>query len=189
MSSLVFLDAETTGLDEHRHRAWEWAALRRDEASGALSELRYFLDVTGAERDAQALEISGFDARYRPDEVVSEAVALEGLCIFAVGSCLMLLNPWFDSKFMSGMFGRVNDALSRAQRLAPTWHYSPVDVKSFAAGALRLPPPWRSDDIARRLDIHPEDFARHGAMADCYYAMAMYDAALALNPGAGTGAV
>lgn len=55
---------------------------------------------------------------------------------------------------------------------APNWHYSPFDIKSLAAGALGMPPPWSSNEMAIALGVGPADFARHGALA-------IYDAALA----------
>jgi DNA polymerase III alpha subunit (gram-positive type) len=175
----IFLDNETTGLDEHKHRIWEIAGMRRDANTGRASEFVRQINVDSAPKDAKALEISGFHERYRSNEAVSEHQALAEFCEFSKGGVLMLLNPWFDSRFVSALFGRVNCYRGDKPELSATWHYSPVDVKSFVAGVFGIAPPWRSDDLAKVVGVHPEQFERHAALADCYYAEALYDEAYA----------
>lgn len=43
-------------------------------------------------------------------------------------------------------------------------------------------PPWGSEDVSRALGIDPDDFARHTAMGDVLWAMAIYDAATNTAP-------
>lgn len=173
--ALIFFDTETTGTDPQWHSAWELAALRR-EPDGSVSEFYAQLRLSEDQirrADPKALEVGGFHERYRaadardPDEVIAE------FCEFAAGAVLAALNVSFDIAFL-------RPALTRAG-VAPSWHYSPLELKSFAAGALGLAPPWRSDEIAPALGIDPSNYARHSALADCWYSAAIYDAALALH--------
>jgi hypothetical protein len=80
------------------------------------------------------------------------------------------------------------------------WHYHLVCVENLAIGYLRgkgvtemmtnrelverynhqpewtdLAPPWNSTEISHMLGINPNDFARHTAMGDVDWAMAIYN--------------
>ena len=59
-----------------------------------------------------------------------------------------------------------------------------VDAKALIAGALRIPPPWRSEELARALGIDPAAYARHGALPDCRYTRDCYDTVMNLPVGA-----
>jgi DNA polymerase III epsilon subunit-like protein len=175
---LIFLDTETSGLDAHRHAIWELAAVKR--TATLTEELHRFVRLDLRSADRKALAYGRYHERFRDDRAVDISEALRDLCAFADGGVLLGLNIGFDVRFIERAMFDANTRHAPGARLVSTWHYSPVDVKSLAAGALKLAPPWRSDDIAQALDVNPADFARHGALADCHFSAAIYDAAMAL---------
>lgn len=88
------------------------------------------------------------------------------------------------------------EPLLRNAGLTPSWHYHVVDVEALAVGWLngradlnraydigggsadpRLPihPPYKSDDLSHMLGIDPNQYARHEALADAEWALAIYD--------------
>ncbi len=171
-TDLTLVDLETTGLDPFAHRIWELAAIRR-RPDGSQEALAVQVALTEAEislADPGALSVGGFRKRYRPDKAVSPAAAAQRLERFASGSVLMAVNVSFDVAFLRVLLHRSG--------VQPSWHYSPADVKSFAAGALGLEPPWSSQGLADALGISQEDYARHDALEDCRYGLDLYDRAL-----------
>lgn len=90
--------------------------------------------------------------------------------------------------------------LLRKHHACPTWAYHLVDVEALAAGWLAanerdpLPgkgpdesgtpgkwaPPWRSDDLSAAVGVDPEQFDRHTALGDAYWARAIYEAVMGL---------
>ena len=167
---LISVDTETTGTDARVHEVWELAAVRRDP-NGTESEFSCQLSINLSQADPKALEIGGWDERYLPGLVVPKREAITNLIEFADDGVLAGLNISFDVNFLSRLI---------PVGLEAGWHYSPLDIKSFAAGALGAEPPWRSEELAVELGVDPNDFARHNALADCHYALAIYDAALKL---------
>jgi DNA polymerase III epsilon subunit-like protein len=166
---LISLDTETTGTDPARHEVWELAAVIR-EPDGTEVEYARLLTLSNLDdADPKALEVGDFMHRYDEERAVSPTEAIAGLLPLTEGGVLGGLNISFDVGFVRPLLGTRQ----------PNWHYSPIDVKSLAAGALGLEPPWSSNDLAGRLGVDPEDFARHSALADCRFALAIYDAALA----------
>lgn len=176
---IVVVDTETTGLDEAVHEVFEVAAIRRG-ADGSRMEREFWLDVDVASASQQALEVNRFHerlARRRAagrgfDDAARAAAELVELCD---GLPLAGMNPGFDVRFLTPLLGRYG--------LRPSWHYSVVDIKALIAGALRIPPPWRSEDLARAIGIDPAAYARHGALADCRYALDCLDAVFDLPAG------
>ena len=125
----------------------------------------------------QALEINGYHRR-RAERAAhglteaSPAVAVQQLVEITSGVPLVGMNPGFDVRFLTPLLARFG---RRSE-----WHYSPLDCKSFIAGALRIPPPWRSEELARAIGIDPAAYGRHGALDDCRYTRDCYDRVLAL---------
>jgi len=84
------------------------------------------------------------------------------------GRHLAGMAPAFDAERL----GR----LLRSMNVAPSWDYHLVDLEALVAGSLGLPPPWRSTELSRKLDVEPDDFERHSALGDCRWALAVYQA-------------
>ena len=175
---LVSFDTETTGTDPSRHRIWELAAVRRElDGSRSELELQTFVHARGAKVDPKALEIGNFAKRFRAMDAIGPLQTIQRFNEFAAGAVIMGLNVSFDLGFLRPLLER--------SALAPAWHYSPVDIKSLAGGALGIAPPWSSDELAAALDIDPDSFERHSALGDCYLGFAIYDAALELKARSG----
>jgi DNA polymerase III epsilon subunit-like protein len=51
-----------------------------------------------------------------------------------------------------------------------------VDTEPLAAGFLGVTPPWKSDELARKLGLDLETFERHTALGDARLARAMFNA-------------
>lgn len=165
---LISLDTETTGTDPDRHEVWEIAAVLRDP-DGRETEFERLLRLQRLdEADPRALEVGDFLNRYKEAQAVEPAEAIADLLKLTEGAVLGGLNVSFDVGFLRPLLGLRQ----------PNWHYSPLDFKSFAGGALALEPPWSSNDLAFRLGVDPDAFARHSALADCHFGLAVYDAAL-----------
>lgn len=189
---IVFIDVESTGLDSHTDQIWEFAGVRR-AADGSESELHLFVEHD-VDRCRHLPEPFLTDHSTRFPGACSGDFARAGDAATSIARFLMPVrdatkpvvaggNPGFDLRFI--------DRLIRAHILTfgaegETWrHHTPVDVVTYAAGVLGLGqcggPPWPSEDISRALGIDPGGFARHTAMGDVRWAMAIYDKARALT--------
>lgn len=196
---LLFLDAETTGLDPVIHVPWEVAAVLAEHTDdGRLVELASYeamIDV-GMElpvADPVGLLIGGFAERYNwefdliksPGEV---AAGIDALCDdrpHLVGAV-----PSFDDR-------RVGDLLRRCGR-TPRWHYHLIDVETLAVGSLTqqymmndeldgaILAEWKSDELSLAIGVDPEKFERHTAMGDVRWCMAQYVAVFGLTQEVGS---
>lgn len=195
---LLFMDAETTGLDPVIHVPWEVAAVLAEHTDDGrlvvLGEEAAFIRLTDAElsmADPVALSIGRFerlpldsDDLSTPGEV---ARAIDDLCVgrpHLVGAV-----PSFDDR-------RVGDLMRRCG-ITPRWHYHLIDIEALAVGFLagvgsahlctedddaNLPPgPWKSDDLSLALGVDPAQFDRHTAMGDVRWCMAQYAAVFGLT--------
>lgn len=183
MTSLVFLDTETTGLGDY-DEIWEFGAVRR-EPDGTERVLHLFLqhDVakcTMLPEKYLADHQRRFPASHAVDwspEVVSQFDAAELIDEFLQGRPHIVgAVPSFD--------------LPRIERLAITWiedwtrpwHHHIIDVETVALGWLNgrgIPthPPYRSDDLAAACWVEPPPQGeRHTAMGDVRWVMRWYDA-------------
>lgn len=184
MTTPVFIDTETLGLDPRIHPVWEVAAIADD------LEFVWHLDLKGHQMlaaDPMAVQISGFDKRYPPaGERTPVDVFLDQFLALTAGRHLCGAVVSFDEE--------------RLRRLAwewgrtPSWHYHLIDVEALAVGALaglaqgwrgperrmRLEAmrdlPWKPGELTRMLGLKPpsaED--RHTALGDARWAKAIYD--------------
>lgn len=172
MSSLVFVDVETTGLDPARDEVWEFAAIRREE-NGTEAHLHLFVEHDPAK--ARALPDpfrADLEARFPADKAVSPWTAASKIARFTsarhgekvrlVGAC-----PWFDAGHLTALLTR--------HRFAPSWSHRLIDVETLAAGkAGRLMNGLA--DAAATFGI--ENPAAHTAMADAETAMRVFDAVM-----------
>lgn len=219
MTTLAFVDLETTGLDPNAHETWEVAVIVRGheipDYDGVWCWRLRVASLTKASPDSLAisryyaralplLEDEGHLARTREADITPrdrEAMTADGLVdavlvsapqtsgrvpmgpmprTFAArwiaalleGAVLIGNNVAFDARFLHVLLHNAGHAAA--------WQYRVVDVVSLAAGLLRLPLPWRSEDVSRQLGLEPPPGAqRHTAIEDAVWAMRMYDAVLA----------
>jgi hypothetical protein len=185
MSALVFMDTETTGLSL-TDDIWEFAGIRREE-DGSQTELHLFIehDQTKCARLPESFSADHV-ARYDVIGSVSRRVAATAIWNF-MGDKAHIVGavPNFDTERIA--------LLLNWHRLKPDWHYHLIDVENLAVGWIqgigqqavndgvidsidgRLAPPWNSDDLSRACGVEPPTDARHTAMCDAIWAMAIYD--------------
>ena len=192
---IVFLDTETCGLDV-TDPIWEVAAVRRDP-DGTETEYHAFVwhDVRAAERLPESFR-ADHDARYRQDMAVTPFGMVDDLRLmfappedYRQRAHVAGAVPSFDTERLGRLF--------RAQWADVPWHHHLIDVETLAVGWLRgrrhalvvegtipadspafPPPPWDSDDLSRAIGVDPDQYARHTAMGDIRWAMAIYDAVM-----------
>lgn len=174
MTTLVFLDAETTSLRPDR-RAWEIAFILRkpdqpDEEHTWFIDERD-LDLAGA--DLGSLRIGQFHDRHpgygdTTSDTISERDALELLEADTRGATIVGAVPNFDTEVLGNRM--------RAQGLCPSWHYHLVDVETLAAGRLRLQPPWDFDYLLDAFELKYNEADRHTALGDARMVRDLYDA-------------
>lgn len=182
---LAFVDTETTSLQANR-RAWEVAILRREydpDGTPASEKTTWIIieDLDLSYADPTALRIGRFYDRHpaynrkalpdlvdgRSPEVLSEWRASKVIEHATRGAVIVGVNPTFDVITLERMLTR--------HKLAPAWHYSPVDVKSMAI-AHGGRPGMKSDDLSRLVGVEPPTVGRHTALGDAMWARDLYDA-------------
>lgn len=123
MPTRIFLDTETTGLDE-QHDVWE-AAFAYDD--GPVRSMILPHDLVTA--DSGALAVNRYHERQVADMPWEPAGDLQLRDVLR-GKQVWAQNPAFDTSMLLARWG-----LARSQ--AP-WHYRLVDLGSYAAGILGL---------------------------------------------------
>lgn len=186
MTDLVFLDAESLGLDPFAP-IWEVAALRRSQNGGTIGlhlHVQHDPEPWLAELPAQFAN----DYRNRfnqlrahsPVDVGERLAALMRDHPHVVGAV-----PDFDTE-------RIARQLLEPFGIDRPWHYHLIDVENLAVGYLvgaaargdgyarqYIPDlPWRSEDLSRAIGVDPDQFDRHTAMGDVRWVMAQYDAVM-----------
>lgn len=151
MTTLCFIDTETTGLDPVRHEIWEVACVireRLDSGQNADTEHVWQLPVDLARADTIALNIGHFqERRWRGgggvggdwqgrNPITKEAgyvVGWDAMGRWAAefarltwGAHLIGCVPSFDENRL--------ERLLRKHGACPGWHYQPIDVETLAAG-------------------------------------------------------
>lgn len=191
MSPLVFLDTETTGLDPDLHEIWEVALVSQD-SDGSNWERTWQLPVDLGRADPIALNIGRFHDRRLPDD------KLTPLRVFAAEFEEMTRGAHLAGAVISFDEERLRRLLRR-EHYCPMWHYHLVDVEALAAGwvAATVPgdtlrveradgslnhingrPPWNSNDLSLAVGVDPQDFDRHSALGDAFWAQAIYAAVM-----------
>lgn len=169
---LIFLDCETTGLDEQVHEIWELAFIRRkpdDTAEECLFQFRPDMEKAGPE----ALKIGRFHERFivpdgieaaeinpfgKPSWTGRTPIALADICeYYLTGSTLVCAQPGFDTAFLK--------ALLRADYRTPDWHYRTFCVESLTAGKLGWRPGGLKNCIAA-LNLPFDESVQHTALGD-----------------------
>ena len=192
MSALVFLDTETTGL-ALTDDIWEFAGIRRED-DGSQTELHLFIEHD--EQKCRQLpesfltdHLDRFPGHSQATTVTRAAHAIANFLDQESGGAkphIVGAVPNFDTERIARLMGKVNRT--------PEWHYHLIDVETLAVGWLngivqqavnygatsaidlsKAAPPWNSDDLSRAVGIEPPTDARHTAMGDALWAMAIYD--------------
>lgn len=177
---IVFMDTETTGLDPDDH-IWEWAAVRREPGS-ATTTFHCFVehDPVKAANLPEPFR-TDHDTRYDPDaalplndfvELFSTALAGQPRIVGAV--------PNFDTERLTRILHHYG--------AKPMWHYHLRDAETLAEGYLLgrasrgdraaelvVDQADDSDALSRAVGVDPTLFARHTALGDAHWAMAIHD--------------
>ena len=193
-NEIVFLDTETTSLDDERGEVWEIGLI--DDLSSREYCWQIRPDLTTA--DPNSLRISGYYRRnHMADHLIGDALRLahpyhvgagittkavaQELAMLLAGKTVIGAVPDFDYRFLRKFLARHGEVW--------TAHYHLIDIEAMAAGyligrnkghaAARLPTvsvelPWKSDDLSRELGVEPTDFLRHTALGDCRWVRAQY---------------
>lgn len=169
MSSVVFVDTETTGLDPFTHEIWDLAII---ESNGGEFEYHFPVNLTKA--DPKALQVGRYYERTgdlgwewdSPKSWVHQiARQLDGKHL--VGAC-----PWFDAQFLRHFL------LYHGHQA--TWRYHHIDIEALAVGYLAargetVDLPYHSKDLSRRVGVDPDMFDAHTAIGDARWAKAVYE--------------
>ncbi|MCW6010335.1 hypothetical protein K1W54_38170 [Micromonospora sp. CPCC 205371] len=205
MSTLAFIDLETTGLDPERHHIWEIGAIVRGHRDESFNgewriELRPHLNTADPialrigrfyERRSSLLRSNGRTApeawvHTRPPYLKGPGSAGPRFYEASRMHVAKLLAEMLDGAQMIGCVPSFDAGFLapflRRHWQAPTWHYHLVDVEhlalGFLAGASAVVPelPCQSDDLSRRLGVEPPGpDQRHTALGDARWAEAIYD--------------
>lgn len=164
MTTLCFIDTETTGLDPERHEVWEVAIILRKNgvrnvealSDGGLvaddiaeAEYVWQLPVNLARADTIALNIGHFRER-RDDRLDGITAGPGGFAVTSRGDPAdrRLLGDWCrhfaELTWGAHMIGcvpsfdtdRFLERLLRAHGACPGWHYQPIDVETLAVGSI-----------------------------------------------------
>lgn len=170
MTTPVFIDTETLGLDPRIHRVWEVAAI-----VDGTEHLWYPALPYDAEVDPVAAQISGFHERYAEVVTTPVPVFLDTFIELTAGRHLCGAVVSFDEERLRRLAWQWNRT--------PKWHYHLIDVEALAVGWLRCAAPWEtfdlpwsSDDLTKMLGLEPpSDEDRHTALGDARWAKAIYE--------------
>lgn len=190
---IAFVDVETTGRDPRRHHAWEIGYILRDGMVDVEREFQVGVPLVDAEPDALRVGRYYERASFEPDP---ESRHLDEVRAFATaldGAFVVINNPVFDVPFVDNLIAR--------HGLCWTRYYHVADIKSLAAGYLhgkskaweraadrtdklaKIAFPWSTKELAKELDIDPDEFATHTALGDCRLNRAIWDAVHGVDRG------
>lgn len=167
---VVFLDTETTGLEENFHEIWEVGII---SFSGETLLHEFIPDSPYVEVSDWVKENTGYlqiaqefshltnDQKLKLQHLTAHRIeaVLEGMHVV----CNV---PIFDNKFLAKYF--------RSWQIEPNWHYHMPDVESMVAGRLQIHPPWDSEELSKAIGVDVSKFQRHTALGDAHWTRAMY---------------
>jgi DNA polymerase III epsilon subunit-like protein len=135
VNDLVFLDTETTGLDDAKHEVWEIAWVVNDDPHVQERILVHSLKTANME----SLEMNHYLEKH-PEGARSQGpmVDLEVRSVIE-GNTLVCANPPFDRGFLKRRWG-----------IEP-WHYRSIDLETMALGILEHDRPKGLKDVSDEL--------------------------------------
>lgn len=162
MNDLIFLDTETTGLEDDKHAVWEVAWAIND---GEIQS--HILVHSLMTADFDALNVNKYYERF-PEGARSRGPHVD-LMVREVlkGNTLVCSNPSFDRGFL------------KARWKSEPWHHRSVDISSFAMPLLGHTRPMGLATVTLELrdrgyDIPKADHTAAGdvnALRECYRAL------------------
>lgn len=184
---MAFVDTETTHLHRRIRQVWEVGVVatspsgRREEYAAIVEDV----DLTGA--NPISLDIGGFHRRHpRGDNfegtvppgtlVLPQRRIARDLRDLLAGLHFWGAVPDFDEHSLWEMLWK-HGYIDHGTGEAP-WHYHLGDVETFAAGRLKLPPPWDFDQILAHVGLVYREEDRHVAIGDARMANQLYNAVL-----------
>lgn len=195
MTKLAFIDTETTGLDPDRHGIWEVALIIGER------EHVWQFPIHETAADPFALKLNGYWDRHwstdnisvRPLDALYEAHTTQksrntsgwGRAMYPGDDwCRYFQSLTADHHLVGAVPSFDEERLRKlllSEGVLPRWHYHLVDVEALVAGKLGIEPPWDSNELSRAVDVEPENFHRHEALADARWAKALYEAVMGQN--------
>ncbi|QBI53469.1 exonuclease domain-containing protein [Streptomonospora litoralis] len=191
--NLVFLDTETTGLDDERHEVWEIGFIVRSPLDMEPDEEHLYQvapDLSTA--DPGALHIGGYYQRTQRTGPTDRG---------AVNLAAAAAPQWSDPRAVAELLAPILDQavgvgalpdfdfrhLRRwLRRHGQCWsaHYHHIDIEPLVAGYLQAhpdlapagPPPWNSNQLSAAVGVDPKQYARHQALEDARWVRDQWDA-------------
>jgi len=163
VNDLIFLDTETTGLDDNLHEVWEIAWTVNDDIAVESRILVHSLKTA----DPKALEMNHYIEMHTGGaRSLGPMTDLEVRKVIE-GNTLVCANPPFDRGFLKKRWGY------------EPWHYRSIDLESMALGILGHERPKGLKDISTELlelgyNIREPDHTARGdvmTLRDCYIAL------------------
>ena len=163
MTTLTFVDCETTGLDPRIHQPYEVCFWREDEPVPVTLDLPHTLEYA----DPKALEVGRyFERKFAPDDDRS-GYARRVLAKRLSGATLVGCNPGFDAAMLRRFIG------------TEVWHYRHINIADAAMWIFDWDRPKGLADIVLELsrrghDIPEPDHTAEGdvrATRAAYYAL------------------
>lgn len=184
-TSIVFLDTETTGLDERVAFPWEFAGFKCLVDSDSLTVVEVLdLQIPVPKRkmltaDPISLEICRFEERYKFKDLshplsVGES-RLREIHAFLDGQIIAGNVIDFDARQLAAAFDYFG-----IDPIRP-WHYHMIDVENVAAGSIQLLPPYKSEELSAALNADVDIARKHTACGDAWWALLMYANAMELK--------
>lgn len=167
MEKLVFVDIETTGLDETRHEIIEIAIIRGTQIYHRKVQPQHIETAS-----PRALEINGFSYKEWSNATHPSTVALE-IAHYLNEATIVAHNPHFDMRFIDELLHAHNVNIWYDRRLIDTTvlaheHLLPCGIKSLSMDSIREFFSWNTERA-------------HTALKDCHDVRKLYYKLLRAN--------
>jgi hypothetical protein len=176
---IAVVDCETNGTESWRHSLWEFGAVlvSADDPSRDPEPLHFAIPADVEHASPDALRVNRyFERKLLPDD---SRECAQMVAARLAGASFASCNVGFDTAFVT-RFLRDNGAV-------PTWHYSPIDIKSLCYGRRRSLLGASTSQLLKAFGVDVEQclayfdcrrsdnekYGRHSALADAYLAAAL----------------